>query len=123
LDLNGLKRINDSFGHVAGDQALRDMANMLKETFRASDVLARLGGDEFVVLAMMQPQDVASARIRLRQRLDEHNSSHSRPYRLETSIGAVLRAPHESLDTLLTRADAAMYLEKRNGSDDLESSK
>jgi diguanylate cyclase (GGDEF)-like protein len=121
LDLNGLKRINDSFGHVAGDQALRDMANMLKETFRASDVLARLGGDEFVVLAMMQPQDVASAKIRLRQRLDEHNSSHSRPYRLETSIGAVLRAPHEPLDTLLTRADAAMYLEKRNDSDDVGS--
>jgi diguanylate cyclase (GGDEF)-like protein len=123
LDLNGLKQINDGLGHLAGDQALRDMATVLKETFRASDVLARLGGDEFVVLAMMQPQDVVSARIRLRQRLDEYNSTHNRPFRLDTSIGAVLRAPHETLDALLTRADAAMYLEKRTGARDKDSSR
>lgn len=119
LDLNGLKQINDRFGHFAGDQALRDMAIVLKETFRDSDILARLGGDEFVVLAILLPQDVPSVTARLRQRLDELNSLSSHAYRLQTSIGAVLHAPHETLEALLTRADAAMYLEKRAGTNHL----
>jgi diguanylate cyclase (GGDEF)-like protein len=93
------------------------MANVLKETFRDSDVLARLGGDEFVVLAILLPQDIPSVRNRLRQRLDELNARPGRPYQLQTSIGAVLHAPHETLEALLTRADAAMYLEKRAGID------
>jgi diguanylate cyclase (GGDEF)-like protein len=112
FDLDGLKRINDRFGHAAGDEAICDMARILKQTFRESDVLVRMGGDEFVVLASMPAADVAMARTRLHKQLERFNACGGRPYKLVTSIGAVAHAPQETLDALLTRADAAMYLEK-----------
>src|SRR5688500_1135440 len=67
IDLNGLKQINDNLGHLAGDEALRDAADMLRETFRDSDILARIGGDEFVALAHVTRDTNA-----LRQRLRDH---------------------------------------------------
>jgi PleD family two-component response regulator len=65
VDLNGLKQINDTFGHLAGDQALRDAAKVLQQTFRDSDILARIGGDEFVALARVAA-DASALRQRLR---------------------------------------------------------
>jgi diguanylate cyclase (GGDEF)-like protein len=112
FDLDGLKRINDRFGHATGDEAICDMARILKQTFRESDVLVRLGGDEFVVLASMPLADITVARMRLSKRMEAFNAQDGRAYKLETSIGAVVHTPDETLDDLLTRADAAMYLEK-----------
>jgi diguanylate cyclase (GGDEF)-like protein len=116
MDIDGLKKINDTYGHVSGDQAIRDMANILTETFRDTDVVGRLGGDEFAAIASMPPQAVTATRIRVRQHLDEFNALNSRPYRLETSIGAALYIEGDTVDSLLSRADTAMYLEKRAGS-------
>jgi diguanylate cyclase (GGDEF)-like protein len=55
-DLDDLKIINDNFGHKTGDSALVETANILKKTFRESDIIARIGGDEFVILGMENPQ-------------------------------------------------------------------
>jgi diguanylate cyclase (GGDEF)-like protein len=115
LDLNGLKRINDTFGHDMGDQSLRDMAAILKKTFRDSDILGRVGGDEFVVLVSMDEAHGALTNIRLRERMTTFNAHGGRPYTLDTSIGAVVHTSEESLDQLLARGDAAMYVEKRAG--------
>jgi diguanylate cyclase (GGDEF)-like protein len=113
FDLDGLKKINDVLGHDMGDQALRDMAAMLKKTFRTSDILGRLGGDEFVVLASMDAGHMALTSNRLRKRLAAFNAQGERSYALETSIGAVMRTSEETLDKLLARGDEAMYREKR----------
>jgi two-component system, cell cycle response regulator len=116
MDLNGLKRINDSHGHLTGDQALRDAAQVLQQTFREADILARIGGDEFVALAHVHvTQDMNALRSRLRDHLRQFNESQTRPYQLDISIGMTLvEVPcEEELEALIARADAAMYEEKR----------
>lgn len=114
MDLNGLKSVNDTYGHRAGDQALSDAAQVLRQTFRDSDIVARLGGDEFVALAHVA-HDVDALRRRLRAHLDEFNATTDRPYVLDLSIGTTLvdSAADEDISELISRADAAMYEEKR----------
>lgn len=114
VDLNGLKRINDRLGHLAGDQALRDTANVLRQTFRESDIVARLGGDEFVALAHVS-HDTCALRDRLRQQLAELNATAGRAYTLDVSIGTTVVnvTTDDNIETLIARADAAMYEEKR----------
>lgn len=114
VDLNGLKQINDRLGHLAGDQALRDTAEVLRKTFRESDIVARLGGDEFIALAhVTHDTDVLCGR--LREQLALLNATTSRPYTLDVSIGTTIVAPgnDDSIDALIARADAAMYEQKR----------
>src|ERR1041385_315839 len=77
-DLDGLKEINDSLGHHEGDRALATAAQLLKETFRSSDILARLGGDEFVALAAVEEDEGAdSLTDRLQEAFDAHNAATS----------------------------------------------
>jgi diguanylate cyclase (GGDEF)-like protein len=115
IDLDGLKRINDTLGHLAGDQALRDTAQMLRQTFRESDILGRIGGDEFVALAHVA-HDIRVLTSRLREHLQVFNAARERPYRLDVSIGTTLVTvtSDEDIETLLAKADAAMYAEKRS---------
>jgi len=117
FDLNGLKQINDRFGHGAGDQALRDTATVLRQTFRESDVLARIGGDEFVALAYLSG-DTNALSVRLREHLVEFNATQPRPYRLDVSIGTTLVnvGRDDDIESLIASADAAMYEEKRTKS-------
>ena len=108
-DLDGLKQINDSFGHSAGDQAIVTAARALDETFRTSDIKARLGGDEFIVLAVEADEKIAQTLLaRLRERFAEDNQS--------LSVGMVsFDAQNEtSIHDLIARADEAMYSEKRS---------
>src|SRR6266699_2994807 len=85
-DLDGLKQINDSFGHKEGDRALIKTAELLKETFRSSDGLGRLGGDEFTVLAAVESEDGAENLIsRLEQKFKSYNALKAAPYKLSIS--------------------------------------
>jgi diguanylate cyclase (GGDEF)-like protein/PAS domain S-box-containing protein len=118
-DLDGLKRINDTFGHPEGDRALIEVADILRTTFRESDIVARIAGDEFVVLVIEtngSPAEVLTHR--LQENLAARNARGDRPYELSLSIGLARYDPHRScsIDGLLTQADRAMYEEKR-GSD------
>lgn len=116
IDLNGMKRINDELGHDAGDDALKDTAHVLKEAFRDADVVARLGGDEFVVFALdFLEEGLGPLRERIRELADLETNRLERPYRLSMSVGgAFMEAGWPcSLETLLERADAAMYEQKR----------
>ena len=116
-DLDGLKRINDSLGHPEGDRALIDMANLLKKTFRTSDIIARLGGDEFVVLAI-DTSDHAEETImeRLRDYLVSHNLQENRAYQLSVSAGMTRFDPNQpcTLVELLDQGDKAMYEQKQS---------
>lgn len=114
-DLDGLKVINDSFGHKEGDRALMKTAELLKETFRSSDVLGRLGGDEFTALAAIEPDGGVSELIsRLEQRFENYNALNLVPYKLSISIGvARLDGDTQSMEDLMAQADLAMYENKR----------
>lgn len=116
VDLNGMKQINDNLGHEEGDRALNETADVLREAFRATDVIARLGGDEFVALML----DATCAQIdvfgtRIRQAMALRNGRDDRRYRLSASVGAAPYEPahDESIESLLVKADALMYEQKR----------
>jgi diguanylate cyclase (GGDEF)-like protein/PAS domain S-box-containing protein len=117
IDLNGMKVINDTLGHDAGDAALSQTAQILSTAFRESDIVARLGGDEFAIFAADCDADGAAI---MRGRIDgcvdafnEGDRSHA--FRLSLAVGTAVfdpLAPLE-LDALLEAADHAMYKQKR----------
>jgi len=112
-DLDGLKAVNDTLGHRAGDQALQDVAAILRQTFRASDVVARFGGDEFAILAMETPMaSQENLLVRLHQNLAAHNASRAMPLSLSLGVAGYDREHPCALEELLARADAAMYEQK-----------
>lgn len=118
LDVDGLKEINDVFGHAEGDAALKRMAEALETTFRDSDVIARLGGDEFAVLAIEASSQSASA---IRDRLIEYLNSVTRKdssYGFSVSLGTARFDPWNpaSVRKLIAEADQAMYEQKRRRS-------
>ena len=116
IDVDGLKRINDSLGHSEGDLALIRTAEVLRMTFRESDVVARLGGDEFGVLAVEGSSFSETAiRARLREGLKTISAQESR-YRLSLSVGVVQFIPRatSSVAELILHADRAMYQAKSN---------
>jgi len=116
IDLDGLKWINDTLGHEEGDKALVDTANVLRQTFRESDIIARTGGDEFAVLSIdatdVNPEAFSK---RLQQSIDEYNKKESRPYKLALSWGTAVYDPESpmSLDKLMSSADERMYAQKK----------
>ena len=114
-DLDGLKKINDSLGHQAGDAAINQTAEILKDTFRTSDIVARLGGDEFVVLAGIGKDESAdSLTDRLQLRFELYNAQSNAPYKLSISVGVVhFDVDEDSIEEVTARADRNMYEDKR----------
>ena len=116
-DLDGLKGINDHFGHHEGDRALVDAAQILRQSFRESDIISRIGGDEFVVLVTEKPEinpDVLFRR--LKENLEVYNRRVMRPYPLYISMGVATFDPQNpvSLNELLVQADKSMYRNKKH---------
>ncbi len=121
IDLDHFKRVNDTFGHLVGDDVLRDVAQLLTETIRGNDIVARYGGEEFLVL--LPETDDAGAesfaeRIRVAVEAHEFNSAaEGSVLRLTASIGVAVfpAARIESVEDLFARADAALYRAKADG--------
>jgi diguanylate cyclase (GGDEF)-like protein len=115
-DVDGLKTINDTLGHQAGDLAIAASAAVLRCTFRESDIVARLGGDEFAAVAV-DADEGSAARIveRLGQAVHEQNLRDALGFRLSLSIGTAMLAPlaRTSLAELLAEADRCLYRKKR----------
>lgn len=117
IDVDGLKEINDVFGHGEGDAALKCTAEALEATFRDSDVIARLGGDEFAVLAI---EASGQSEATIRERLTEYLNSarQASDYQFSVSLGAARFDPWDqtSIRDLIAEADGAMYEQKRRRS-------
>jgi diguanylate cyclase (GGDEF)-like protein/PAS domain S-box-containing protein len=115
IDVDHLKHINDTYGHLAGDRALIDTARVLRESCREADIIARLGGDEFVALMTVdsdQTADLVCERIKSRVTMD--NEELRRSYELSLSVGATrTKAEGTMLADLLAQADTALYEQKR----------
>jgi diguanylate cyclase (GGDEF)-like protein len=114
LDLDLLKTINDRFGHHAGDEAIRTMADVIRKAVRTSDISARLGGDEFAVAMpeaeLDQAREVAG---RVREALAERNHDGRTPLRLEVSFGLAQWQPGQDYGALFRAADRVLYQDKR----------
>ncbi|MFB2968882.1 diguanylate cyclase domain-containing protein [Aerosakkonema sp. BLCC-F183] len=115
VDLDGLKKINDTLGHDLGSAMIVDAAQLLKSTFREADVVARLGGDEFIILALNCGDSCHKVESRIIAKIDEFNRQEKRPYKLSMSVGILPFDPQtrESLESLVARTDALMYEHKR----------
>lgn len=115
MDLDGFKQVNDRFGHDVGDEALCEMAGLLRDESRDADLVGRLGGDEFVVLLTGSSEDDAREFIaRLHALLTSRNANAPR-YVLDTSVGMAAWSALEpsTIATMLRIADEALYQDKR----------
>lgn len=112
-DVDGLKRMNDKFGHEAGDEALRDFAGRIKKSIRANDLFARMGGDEFVILLNVRDGNAAkSVAERLNRVLNLDLADDET--KLKCSLGILfLPAGTKSIDAELKQADTLMYHAKK----------
>ena|SRR5256885_907061 len=115
VDLDGMKLINDKFGHKEGDHAIVRTAEILRRSFRNTSIIARLGGDEFAVLTIDAPANGAEIFTeRIQKVTDRHNERDARGYKLRLSVGAASLEPSmTSFDQLMARADEVMYERKR----------
>ena len=117
LDLNGMKKINDEFGHREGDRALIDVSNVLKMTFRKADIIARIGGDEFTVLIADTPDRTIEESVvqHIHDNLNARNIETKMGYKLSVSMGMVYFDPERPcpVEELLDGADELMYEHKK----------
>jgi diguanylate cyclase (GGDEF)-like protein len=116
LDLNGFKKLTDTYGHLAGDDLLKQFATELRTVFRSHDVIGRVGGDEFVVLV---DGDISVAKARLERIRRWVNGSYAvkgnsdaPKVKVGAAVGAAQWNPGETMRDILDRADAAMYADK-----------
>jgi two-component system cell cycle response regulator len=120
IDLDHFKQVNDTYGHLVGDEVLRGIAMILQRSVRSVDMVARYGGEEFVVVLPETGETGAVAFAeRIRQRVEQHcfELQRAAPARVTVSIGvSSFPAPHvESAEDLFARADAALYRAKERG--------
>jgi two-component system cell cycle response regulator len=114
-DLDGLKEINDTYGHEEGDAAIRDAAKVLKETFRDADVIGRIGGDEFAIVASEKsPASLENITDRIENKIGSIGQDTEHHYKLSISMGLAHSTPETScsIDDMLKEADKLMYKNK-----------
>jgi len=117
VDVDKLKKTNDAFGHHAGDTLIMGLAEILKQTFRESDLIARIGGDEFTVLTMETGPDSSEQLIdRLRINIENKNRDSSDALALSVTVGGSRYNLRDSdtITDMVDRADKDMYIQKRN---------
>ena len=121
IDVDHFKHINDEYGHLTGDEVIREVGALLRETARDVDVVARIGGEEFTILAPDSNDEGALILAeRVLQAFRQHQFRSLPPERRITTSVGVAAAPardDEVAKTLLARADEALYVAKRNGRD------
>lgn len=116
MDIDGLKQVNDEFGHEAGDELIRGMAEIIKQCLTESQIAMRYGGDEFVIFGSVQGESMIDSLIDdIRTAMARRNRRKGMEHELRASIGASKYRAHEilNLDELIEQADKRMYEEKR----------
>jgi diguanylate cyclase (GGDEF)-like protein len=123
LDVDRFKRVNDRFGHAAGDLVLQNLVQTMSAGVRASDMLCRWGGEEFLVLLRRCPlEEAAQVAEKLRAQIERSSTDFGgKPIAITVSLGAAQYRPGEDEDSLLKRVDAALYEAKRKGRNRVES--
>jgi len=117
LDLDKFKEYNDTFGHIAGDNLLRNLASVMEKSLRTIDIAARFGGDEFVTIFPQTPKiDAIQISNRLKEKIDRALSEHNIEMPLSISVGlATFPDDASSIMELIEKTDQALYLAKKGG--------
>jgi len=122
LDIDYFKKINDTYGHLAGDFVLKEFVKIIRDKIRSSDILGRFGGEEFVVIL---PNTKVSGALKLAQRIKDEVENHLFEYgkdkiKFTTSIGITSVSLNDSVESLLERVDEALYDAKKKGRNRIE---
>lgn len=115
-DMDGMKYINDNFGHKEGDSAIKSMALAVSEACSENEICARFGGDEFIVFATDYTEEMAQKMMkRINNNIAAYNQRSGKPYNIEISIGWNIEIPdaETKFNALITKADQKMYREKK----------
>lgn len=115
FDIDRLKFVNDNYGHAEGDKLIANVAKILKQCFRETDIVARIGGDEFVALlpgASREGAEITEKRIR--QQIEIHNSKSTKvESKISLSMGfAMVENPEDTMEAIMNKADERMYADK-----------
>ena len=116
IDMDGLKMINDNYGHKEGDFALQRLAGVIKDCSGSGRICARFGGDEFIILGSDASEDDASAiETAFYAQMENINSIIKKPYSIDASIGTIVTEVEgdKTLFNLITQADEIMYAKKK----------
>lgn len=116
FDIDKLKKINDTYGHINGDIAIKNIAKILKSAFRENDLLARFGGDEFVALVLCNSKSNTDQILeRISSKIYDFNSSETLDFNLSISCGVSEVKPYQlqEIDKIIYQADQAMYSIKK----------
>ena len=113
-DVDGLKIVNDNYGHHAGDLMIKQVADLLRTHFRKSDIVARIGGDEFAILVIDPEENTSTLNGRLKSEFRKMNLAGQWPYPIDISFGSVMcdLLPDTNLEDLMKVADKLMYQDK-----------
>jgi diguanylate cyclase (GGDEF)-like protein/PAS domain S-box-containing protein len=115
LDMNGLKEINDTYGHKIGDEYLQLGARLIKSTFQQEKIVARIGGDEFVVvLSHINEFEAEQIAQRIKQNIEEHNNQNPTGKQISFAVGFATGQSPDLPDEIFRKADQVMYLDKEN---------
>lgn len=126
IDLDNFKKVNDRFGHIAGDKFLMDITTLMSSLVRPSDVFARWGGDEFAIISESDLEGAIMVAERIRQSVERYDftppgtGTDDPRNKVTVSCGVALFRDGDDLDSLLLRADKAMYNCKENGGNSVE---
>jgi diguanylate cyclase (GGDEF)-like protein len=122
VDLDAFKAVNDELGHAAGDDTLREVAQLMVRHSRGDNIIARYGGDEFAILLVETPKSGASYYAeRIRQALADYPFSHSRQITASFGVASLPEDDLASSEALVRAADAALYAAKRDGKNSVAS--
>jgi diguanylate cyclase (GGDEF)-like protein len=116
IDIDGLKAINDTYGHKEGDSIILETAKIFYKTFRQTDIIGRWGGDEFTILAIDSTmQESEKIKNRMLELITSYNETSGKPYELAFSIGSAPYVPgkHYAIEELIEEADSKLYQEKK----------
>lgn len=115
-DMDNLKLVNDKFGHKDGDFALKSIANTLRSSFRADDVIGRIGGDEFIAFAFVDTEGfIEQLHSNLAENSKHVNDTCGKPYYIDISVGIseFVCDPDISIEDVMSEADTALYVNKK----------
>ncbi len=112
LDIDDFKKINDTYGHLAGDSVLRELSEAVRETIRKDDLFVRWGGDEFLIVSMITVDEALCIADRLRRNIEGRRFS---GFNVTVSAGISRLLTDEPLEEAMKRADRALYNAKAKG--------